>query len=215
MSYLSDRLLEDQSPAYVRYGPGQLLGIEVIAAPAAAVVSTAEVTDHLRAKNAVSDQTTYITRLVEAATLEVEKFCDRALITQTLKATFALPATEVRLPRSPFVELADSDPIIRMYEGSPTVLTSSSYYVTPGTPARLRLKGGAALDMTAGAFLTVEYDCGYGAAGSDVPEDIRQAVLLTVAEMFFYRTESITGTIVAKLPRDAERLLQFYRVRSF
>lgn len=220
LTYLSDRLFDGVAPGLVQYGPGQLIKTEVTTEPKVTVVSVAEATDHLRAKNAVADQTTYLTRVITAATKEAEKFCNRAFIYQTVKATFALPATEVKLPRAPFRQLVSSNPIVRIYEGSPTVLTSSSYYVTPGEPARLRIKGGASLDTTAGGFLTVEYECGWGdgaetAVGSDVPEDIRQAVLIAVAEMFENRTESVTGTVVAKLPRDARRLLEFYRVRSY
>lgn len=64
----------------------------------------------------------------------------------------------------------------------------------------------ATLDDTVNA-VTITYSVGYGSAPEDVPEDIRQAILFRVSDMFTNRNGSTgDGTIAA------ERLLEPHRV---
>jgi len=57
--------------------------------------------------------------------------------------------------------------------------------------------------------IEVEFVCGYGDAGSDVPSPIKRAIKLTLAEMFENRELSIIGTIHKELD-TAKNLLSNY-----
>src|SRR3990172_4126589 len=49
--------------------------------------------------------------------------------------------------------------------------------------------------------VTVTFKSGYGANTTDVPEHLRQSILLLVGDLFALRETTVTGTIVARLPQ--------------
>jgi len=63
--------------------------------------------------------------------------------------------------------------------------------------------------------VVVRYVAGYGAAASNVPEPIRQAILIMVADMWENPESLVTGTIATQLPHEGtvNNLLAQYTVR--
>jgi uncharacterized phiE125 gp8 family phage protein len=52
-----------------------------------------------------------------------------------------------------------------------------------------------------------EYICGYGAAATNVPPALRQAMLLLIAHWFENREAVVTGTIATTIPLSARSLI--------
>lgn len=63
----------------------------------------------------------------------------------------------------------------------------------------------------------VEYTAGYGASAVDVPQAIKQAILITIGHNFENRESVLVapGLVVAEVPRSVDWILQPYRVFEF
>lgn len=62
--------------------------------------------------------------------------------------------------------------------------------------------------------VTVRCTLGYGAAGSDVPGPIRQAIRLLLTHMYEVRTTEVVGTITAKLQLGLDAILAPFRLQE-
>jgi uncharacterized phiE125 gp8 family phage protein len=58
-----------------------------------------------------------------------------------------------------------------------------------------------------------KYDVGYGTAAADVPNAIKQAILLTIGNWYANRESVIIGRITSELPQSALWLLNTYKVQ--
>lgn len=190
-----------------------LLKTTIQTAPAVEPVSTAEAKTHMRVTIATDD--TYIDRLIQAAREWVEMVTARALINQTWDMYLdRFPsANEIEIPYPPLgsvthVKYTDSD-------DTEATFTSDDYDVdTDSEPGRVVLgytKTWPTATLRPMNPVTVRFVAGYGAAGANVPERFRQAILLLVGEMYENREPQVTGTIVSNLP-TLDRLLQIDRI---
>jgi len=59
----------------------------------------------------------------------------------------------------------------------------------------------------------VRYTVGYGSSASDVPEIIKQAILLTIGNFYSNRQSVITGKTATELPQNSKWLLDTYKVQ--
>ena len=58
--------------------------------------------------------------------------------------------------------------------------------------------------------IEIQFKCGYGTSASDVPDAIKQAILLIVGKMYELREDS-----VSRLPKASEYILDPYRVKTY
>ena len=58
---------------------------------------------------------------------------------------------------------------------------------------------------------TLVYVAGYGDAASDVPEDIRLAILRLIADYYEFREGVVSGVTAIELPEGVTNLLDPYR----
>jgi len=58
--------------------------------------------------------------------------------------------------------------------------------------------------------IEIQFKCGYGTTASDVPDAIKQAVLLILGRMYELREDS-----VSKLPKASEYILEPYRIKTY
>ena len=61
--------------------------------------------------------------------------------------------------------------------------------------------------------VAVQYTVGYGTASTDVPEGIRQAVLITIGNFYENRQSVITGRTATELPLSSQYLLNQYKIQ--
>lgn len=149
--------------------------------------------------------------LITAARQDCEKFQNRAYITQTWELWLdAFPARGcIGLPLPPLASVTS----IKYYDTDDTEATFSSddYFVdTKSEPGRVCLNYGESWPSTTlrpANGVCVTFTCGYGDAGSDVPSNVKQAMLLLIAHWYENREAVITGTISSVLPVGVDRLL--------
>lgn len=181
------------------------------AAPAAEPISLAEAKAHLRIDT--DDEDTLISSLIVAARMLVERSLGLALITQSWSHFLdAVPQRGcVALPLGPVQSVS----AVRLHDGDggTSTVDAGSYDIDVlSDPARVVL---TALVPSAGLRpfngFEVSFVAGFGDAASDVPQPIRQALLLLVAHWFEQREPVELGPGPQGVPAIAAGLLQPYR----
>lgn len=167
----------------------------------------------------VADHDSRIARLINAATESVERYTNRALITQTWRLaidgfpceSLTRPRAEIRLPR-PRLQSITSIGYVDT-DGTNQTLSSTLYNATADLePARVEPAYGQVWPATRDEreAVRVTYVAGYGDASTSVPEAIRHAILLMVGQWFSYREPTISGTTIAEVPMSVKFLLDGY-----
>ena len=183
-------------------------------APTAEPILLDEAKSHLRIRTSDTVQDSYIeTLLIPRARKIAEDFQHRAYITQTWVLNLdCFPACgEILLPRPPLQSVSS---IVYTLEDGTTGTVSSSDYVVDAfsEPGRILLKGGEAWPtdtLRVGPSVAVTFVAGYGAAGSSVPGEIRQAILLILSHLFENREAVVDQSrgSLSPLPMGVETLL--------
>jgi uncharacterized phiE125 gp8 family phage protein len=178
-----------------------------------------EVKDYLRVDS--SDEDTLLGVLIDAATQIGEHYLGRFLLTTVIEEfydffpvyktgvdPFQGDKNIIYLSRGPVQSVAS----VKYVDGNGDEQTvSASDYATDlvSEPARIMPdQGWQATKDTVNAVI-VRYTCGYTQA-SDVPANIKVALLLIIGEMYEKRVDS-----VHRLPTASEHLLNPYRVFRF
>ena len=186
--------------------------LKVTTAATTPVFTTAEAKAVLKVD--VSDDDTVIDNLVAAATESCQIYTNQYFINTVVTQYSDTWDAFYTLYKSPVGSITH----IQYYDSDDTQQTlASSNYILDGTskPARI----GIAIDGTLPNLsdrinaVEVKYTVGYGTASTDVPEGIRQAVLLTLANWYQNRESVITGRTATELPLSSQYLLEQYKVQ--
>ncbi len=163
--------------------------------PATDPVTLAETKLYLRVDGVTEDSS--INSLISAARHAAEKYMRRSLVTQSWKLSYDdYSPSKVFLLRGP-VQSVTSVRIIET-DGSEIVVDSGKYRLNAGKEILL-------IDAALmGNIVEIVYVAGFGDA-PDVPEDIRQGILLHIARMFENRSDE------AEIPASARRFYDNYR----
>jgi len=172
---------------------------------------------HCRQADYSDAVTEEMARLIAAATTQAEEMSQRALITQSWELTLARwPADSViRLPRPPLASVTSIQYVD--LGGTTQTWDSTNYQVnTSAEPGRVTLAYSKTFPSIRNQdeAVTIAYTAGYGAAHTDVPALIRQAILSMVVHWYDYRGEILAGTIQSKLPMGAETILMQQRIHQ-
>jgi uncharacterized phiE125 gp8 family phage protein len=162
-----------------------------------------------------ADDDDVIAALIAGARIHVETQSRRALITQSWRLVRDAWPAEGRIAIAPVPLQALTAARVYRLDGSTQAIDPASFVVeAAAAPAMLafaspplapgRSVGGIELDVTVG----------YGDAGDDVPEPLRQAVRILVAHWYENRGLIAPGGAVALLPQSAAALIAPYRVLS-
>lgn len=183
-------------------------------APAAEPVEVSDVKTHLRVT--FDDDDTYFGTLIKVARRAIETQTQRALITRTLKLVLeSFPASRViELPFSP-VQSVTSVKYYASGASSLSTLSSDNYRVdTNSTPGRVVLKEGQSwpAEWANGNAVEITYVSGHGDAKTDVPEDLRHAVLMLCGHYYENREDSSTGPTVQAVPRAVDALCMPWKI---
>ncbi len=184
-------------------------------APTAPILTTQEAKDHLHETLVSVSNDTYIDALVKSATLKAENFLQRKLITQTwtyYADNFPLDGYTIEIPFGKIQSLTS----VKYYDsnGTLTTIDPSQYQVDlSGELSRVV----PAVDLfswpSTQAYkinaVEIEFVCGYGAASTNVPADIVEAIKFMVADWYTNREDE------SKISRVAENMLWPYRLVSF
>lgn len=193
------------------------MALKLITAPAEEPISIAEVKRHLRVD--IEDDDVLIMQLITAVRTHVEQhILRRALVTQTWDYYLdAFPASNQIVIPMPSLQSVTSISYTDANDVTST-LDASSYVVdTVNEPGRVMLKASASWPSTTLAPLNgvaIRFVAGYGLAAA-VPQMIKQAILLTIGDLYENRENIVVGTIVTELPIGAKLLLWPYRVLTW
>jgi uncharacterized phiE125 gp8 family phage protein len=177
--------------------------------PATEPVSLAEAKAHLRVTHA--DDDAYISTLIIAARRAAEARTGLALISQgwSLWLDGWPGAAAASLGLAPVSAI--SDIITYGEDGTPSTYDSAHYYLDgvsrPGRavirPDRLPPLAGRKVNG-----IEIRFTAGFGASASAVPQELKQALLLTLAHWFEHRGEADGGS----LPLSAVEILSRHRL---
>ena len=178
-----------------------------------AILTTAEAKTHLKVDTTADDD--YIDNIISAATESAQIFTNRYFINTTITQhgdTWSDIATlfKSKVNSITHIKYYDSD------NSEQTLATSVWISDINQQPARIGLKPNQSFPSLADRINAVncKYVVGYGSAASDVPEGIREAVLLTIGNWYENRQEVITGRTATELSKSAQYLLEQFKVQT-
>lgn len=160
---------------------------------------------HCRVDSTADD--TLITSLIKGARQRAESRTNRSLITQTWQLyldDFPKSVEALELPRPPVSSVTSVKYIAT--DGSTTTLSSTAYMTDfVSEPARVKLNEGLTWPTVKSGQINgvvVEYVAGYGSSGEDVPQGIRQGMLLDIGAWYENRESVVPGVSVTELPES-------------
>tara|TARA_R110000851_G_scaffold271259_1_gene423838 strand:+ start:506 stop:1084 length:579 start_codon:yes stop_codon:yes gene_type:complete len=174
--------------------------------------TTAEAKDFLKVDTTADD--TLIDNLVFAATESCQIYTNQYFLKVTLEQYSDNWDGIYTLYKSPVISITH----IKYYDSNDTeqTLASSNYILdNVSKPARIGLAVDATLPDLADRInaVHVKYTAGYGTASTDVPDGIKQAVLLTLGNWYENRQTVITGRTATELPLSSQYLLDQYKIQ--
>jgi uncharacterized phiE125 gp8 family phage protein len=185
----------------------------IVTPPTVSPVSVEEAKSYLRIDH--SDEDLTIQALIDTAVDYAENYTGRALITQVWEETYSEFPREgyIQIPKAPLQTIDDFE----YTEANETTADFADY-----TADLFRNRAvlnydeswpSCTLEPVEG--IRIEWTCGYGDDGTDVPEAIRQAIMLLVGHWYENREPVIIGTIQSNLPFAVQALLNPYRTWEF
>ncbi len=171
-------------------------------------VTLAEAKAHLRVDHAGDD--TFISNLIIGARRQIEARTSLCMIEQGWSVFYDLwPATDcLTVPLDPLLSVTEI--LIYGDNDTPAVLDPAHYFVDrTAWPSRIVLRHGRTAPQpgrTANG-IEIKVTAGFGPAPASVPQELRQAVLLTVGAWFANRGDEQGGA----LPLMAMGLIRPYR----
>lgn len=174
--------------------------------------TTAEAKDFLKVDTTADD--TLIDSLIKAATQSCQIFTNRYFLDTTVTQYSDNWFEFYRLYKSPVISITH----VKYYDTNDTLQTlASSNYILDNIsqPARIGISVDGTLPNLADRINAVEvkYSVGYGELSSDVPEGIKQAVLITIGNWYENRQTVITGRTATELPLSSQYLLEQYKIQ--
>lgn len=189
----------------------------LVTAPAIEPLEVSEAKTHLNVTSSTHD--TYIGTLIAAARRQIERYLNRALITQSWKVYYDRWQHELLIP---FGSLSAVN-TVKYYntEGTLTTLTENDYYwvVTTTDPGRIVRKYDATypeLQYGRPDAIEIAFTAGYGATSAAIPDEIKHAMKLLITNMYEHR-----GTVVADtrgvhpIPSYITDLIHSYKLYQF
>ena len=175
--------------------------------------TTAEAKDFLKVDTTADD--TLIDNLIKAATESCQIYTNQYFLNTVVEQYSDKWAEIYRLYKSPVSSITH----IKYYDTDDTeqTLASSNYILDDvSKPARIGLAVDATLPDLSDRInaVHVKYTVGYGTASTDVPDGIKQAVLLTLGNWYENRQTVITGRTATELPLSSQYLLDQYKIQT-
>ncbi|MHC4877581.1 MAG: head-tail connector protein [Planctomycetota bacterium] len=162
---------------------------QVTTPPTSEPLTTAEAKLHLRVTH--SEEDTYIDGLIKAARQYVERKAWLSLITQTLTLTlreFPRGSAPIFLPCAPVQSVTSISYVDTA--GDPQTLTTHQTDLAISPPQIVPAYSESwPATRKQPAAVTVVYQAGFGAAATDVPQTVRQAMLLLIGDWYHYRED--------------------------
>lgn len=186
------------------------MALTLIAGPLMEPVTLAQAKAHLRVDTMEED--ILISSLILTSRLHIEAALGLALITQTWQLTLNdwPKGNAIPLPLHPVSAVV----AVRTIDagGTVTTLAPSAAILDQGPPARVVNTSQLWPSVPAAANgIAVTFTAGFGPAAEDVPQPVRQALLLLVAHWYEHRDPVEIGEPQTAIPKAVSDLLMPYR----
>lgn len=198
--------------------------VEITTEPSVEPLTTAEFHTWANLNTAFTDDdAAVIPNVIKSARQMVERYLNRALITQTITAYFDSIQEKMYLPFNPVISVATVKR--KRLDVSTTLTLNTDYYiqgnkdkflfitnpldVVPGTSPR---------DTLNGFELEVKYDAGYGDASTDVPQNLIDSVAMVAVGNYTARKggdKVLAGSMKLNIiNQEVQQKLNSYRIYS-
>jgi uncharacterized phiE125 gp8 family phage protein len=182
-------------------------------APDSEPLTLLEAREHLKISG--SSQDNEIARFVKAARGVVERYLNRALITQEWDVYFDCWQEKLLLHYAP-LQTVDA---VKYFDstGTERTLPTSAYWVTKSDPACIvRAYDSTWPELQSGRpdVIKVEITTGYGDSGSSIPEEIKDAIKIVLTDLYDNRGSVVIGS-VQKIPGYLDDLIHSYKLYQF
>ena len=174
-------------------------------------ISLAEVKAHLRLDG--DDENALLTSLIRTAREHLERTCGLALIRQSWRLYLD------RWPEAGMVEFLRgpvmSVDAVRAFDelGEESLLSLAGHALDGvGRPARLWLRERPAARQVING-VEIDFTAGFGEAGEDVPDTLKRAMLIHIAQMYEFRGAVPAEMQPAGVPDGYERLVAPFLMR--
>lgn len=187
------------------------MSLELIRPPAVEPVSIAEAKAHARIDT--SEEDAIVASLVTTSRLSIEAALGLGLVSQDWRIRLdAVPRSGViELPMRPLAAVLAVR--VRDAAGDAVALSAADYEVDAASvPPRIALS--RAVSVQSGVrlgWIEIDITVGYGAAATDVPAPIRQALLMLAAHWYEHREPVSPGGAPHRIPDTVDALLAPYR----
>ena len=187
------------------------MGLMQLSGPSAEPLTLDEIRAHVRVDGGMEDA--LLQSLLLTSRLHIEAALGLALITQRWRLVLDLWPQDgvVDLPLSPVLSIDEIRVLGR--DGTVHVVAGSDYQLDASArPARIvRHEGSWPGPGRKVAGIEIDFTAGFGGTSNDVPEPVRQALLLLVAHWYEHRDPIEIGTPATAVPHAVTRLLNPYR----
>ena len=175
-------------------------------------VSLTEARSHLKVDTTADD--TYITSIIKAATQLSEEYTNRFFIDTVIEQT----CSDFEQLQTLFKSKVSAVTHVKYYDSNNSLQTLDTAVYDEQLdyePSQIQLADGKSFPSITkrNDAVVAKYTVGYGSAASDVPEIIKQAILLTIANFYQNRNSVVIGRIATKLPMNVKWLLDTYKVQ--
>ncbi len=182
----------------------------LLSGPAVEPVTLADAKAHLRLDS--SDEDVVVGAMIGAARVAVETDIRQVLIAQQWRvADTAWPADRrIALPVLPLIGV---DAVRALDAAGAATAVPAGDYEVDAEAGSLTIKADAAAlapSLSAGGY-EVDFTAGFGAASTDVPAALRQAVLMLVTHWFEHRSAVVSGDGLAPTPAGVQTLTAPWR----
>jgi len=187
------------------------MSLAIVTKPTVRPLLLEQVKDHLHIT--ADSELAYLDQLISLATGWVETFTGRALITQTWDLVMDYFPAEIRVPMSKLQSVTSIT--YTDTAGVSQTLLSSLYQVdaTGDWPGRIRPAYGQSWPSTRAEMnaVTVRFIAGFGGSWNDVPDEIRQGMLILIGDMYSRREDTVIGSTIVSVPNGTKALIFPYR----
>lgn len=188
--------------------------ISLVSGPAAEPLTVAELKLHLRI--GIDDEDALLASFITAARTHIEIITQRSLVTQTWDYWLDRFPTQrrIELPRPPLQSVTG---IYYIPDGASEATFAEDNYLVdaPFGAVCLGLNASWPGDLLQAVNgVRIRFVAGYGSAGADVPEPLRQAIRILAGDFYENRENAVVGqgVNVLSIPTGVLYLCQAYRI---
>ena len=198
----------------------------IVSDPSIEPITNTEAKAHLNISGTSKD--TFVDSLITAARRQVERYLNRALITQSWKVYYDCWKHELLIPFGNLQIVGASpgpaSPVVKYYniDGTLATLTESDYYwvVTTTDPGRIVRKYDVTypeLQYGRPDAIEIAFTAGYGVTSAAIPGEIKHAIKLLIANYYENRGDIVMGpgVTVNRIPSYITDLIHSYKLYEF